>query len=176
MLPAKLPAVPIIALGLALLTGLSAARAADPSADFGVHRSECRLCVPSDGFRRRADFPVPRRAIIFDFSNGVFWKNSRLLVVDVDREEAATYRFPPNADHPTRLELLERRSMPGELIRMANVTWNPPRATAMEPMRTDTFQTLYVVDGSIMAESLEVGGGAPWFTELRDQLGKLVTR
>jgi hypothetical protein len=151
-----------------------------PLAGFGAPKSKCRTCESSKDFRANFSFPIPAHAIVFDFSNGVFWKNSRLLVVDLDGAEAITYRYPPEADRPTNLEIAGRRSIPAdqirELIGKANVVWNPPIPKQLGQMRTDTFQTLYVIDGSVLGKWLEMGGGAKWFVELREELSGLLTR
>ena len=99
-------------------------------------------------------------------------------MVDLDRAEAITYRYPPEADQPTKLEIAGRRSISAEQIReligRTNVVWNPPIPKHLGQMRTDTFQTLYVLDDAVLGKWLEVGGGAKWFVGLREELSGLL--
>jgi hypothetical protein len=178
----------LIALTLALLsvTHSGAGEAGGLRPGFGHPRpgfghppkAKCRTCESAKELRTQTDFLVPDHGIIFDFSNGVFWRNSRLLVVDLDGAEAVTYRMPPEADHPTKLVVSGRRAIPNEelseLVRMAGMVWNPPISEKLEPPHTDTFQELDVVDGPIVGKWLEMGGGALWFVKLREHLSALV--
>jgi hypothetical protein len=157
----------------------SVAEPAAPLPGFG-HPSKCRTCVSAKDIRAQTGFFVPQHGIVFDFDNGIFWRNSRILVVDFDAAEAVTYRMPPEPDHPTTLVVSGRRTISQaqlvELMKSATTVWNPPIPTKLEPGLTDTFQELDVIDDSTMGRWLEIGGGAPWFVKFRDELTKLVSR
>jgi hypothetical protein len=154
------------------------AQKAGPLEGYGAPKSKCRTCERSADLRASVPFALPEHAIVFDVSNGVFWMSSRLLVVDLDRAEAITYRYPQDAERPTALEIAGRRGLSDDQIReltaKAKLVWNPPPPKKLGTIHSDTFQTLYVLDGAVLGKWLELGGGDDWFVDLRESLSKLL--
>jgi hypothetical protein len=145
------------------LAGAFAALAPYPPAlaeelpQFGLaDQTKCRVCEPALNLTKSVSVPMPEHAIVLDFGNGVFWRNDRLVVVDLDRAEARTYRFPAEEQQPTKLVLVGMKSLTPDvmrdLVRKANLVWNPPPLEGPPPLPVpDVFETVYVVNGPVMA-------------------------
>lgn len=140
------------------------------------HERKCSQCESSTELRQSVGIPLPANALVYDFGNGPFWRNSYLVVIDLDRGEALTYRNPPDKETPSSLQLAgQERISPRDLdaLRaMARVAWNPPveRPVKAVPAPTDMFETIYVLRGPTMARAVSLGNGPRWFAELLDKI------
>jgi hypothetical protein len=155
-----------------LIAAIGPANAADLS-DFGPG-AKCPACEASQSLHQSFSVPIPEHAIVLDSGNGVFWQNSRLIVVDLDAGETRTYQFPRDKDGPTALRLGARQSLAPEklqdLVAKANNVWNPPASKPPKVimMRTDIFETLYVVNGARMARWTSIPGDPAWYAALTE--------
>lgn len=158
----------LIALAACIAVPLSSQAAAPKQA------SPCARCEPSSKLRGAIDVRLPTNAIVYDFGNGPFWKNSYLLIIDLDAGEALTYRFPPDKPKPTTLQLAGKEKLaPHDLSvlrEMAKTAWNPPRDKLPNSFPTDTFQTIYILRGANMVEAMSLGNGPSWFSLLLNKI------
>ena len=138
-------------------------------------QAACRLCEASSNLREKVTGSIPQHAIVLDFGNGVFWRNNRLIVIDLDHAVARTYRFPPEDQSPTTLSLMASRSLSADVVRgltdKANVIWSPPLRQGPPPLPVpDRFETVYVVNGPVMATWLGGSNDPSWAAALTDAI------
>jgi hypothetical protein len=147
-----------------------------PLEGFGLtSHGRCRLCEPSLNLKKNVTVAIPEHAIVLDFGNGAFWRNDPLVVVDLDQAEARTYRFPPEEQQPTKLTLVGTKAISSDVMRnlisKANVIWAPPPLQGPPRLHvTDVFETVYVVNGPVMASWLGGSDDPAWFVVLKEAI------
>lgn len=164
----------LAAMGLAGVFASSPALS-DPLPGFGApSKTPCWRCETSGTLRQKAAIPLPEHAIYLDFGNGVFWKNSQTILVDLDSAEVSVYRFPPDQDRPTKLQLVGKTALSPErvsdLLQKAAAIWNPPVPKLPPAMAPDVFETVYVVDGPTMASWMRGTANPAWYVALADAI------
>lgn len=136
--------------------------------------TRCRVCESSSRLTGSLSVKIPAHAIVLDFGNGIFWRNSRLVVVDLDRAEAQTYRFEPKASRPTTLALLGTRALTQavirDLVRKTRLIWSPPLLRTPPMPIPDVFETVYVVDGPVMAQWMGGENDPGWYSALKNAI------
>jgi hypothetical protein len=115
---------------------------------------------------------IPAHGILLDLGNGVFWRNERVIVVDLDAAQARTYRFAAKDQEPTKLVLVGTNALSADkvqdLIRKANLVWSPPPPDGPPPRPVpDVFETLFVVNGPTTARWQGGPNDPEWIATLK---------
>jgi hypothetical protein len=152
----------------------------DPLPGFGAPSdTPCWRCEPSGTLRLKTDIPLPEHAIFLDFETGELWKNSQTILVDLDSAEVLVYRFPPDQDRPTKLQLVSKNTLSPErlsdLLQKAAASWNPPVPKLPPATIPDISETVYVVDGSTMASWMRGTSSPVWYVALTEAIRNSVS-